>query len=62
MRGTSAFFETQVDLCGRQAADALLSNQRDMFLRAQAAWQVLADKETRVQAEREKRSGTPALA
>jgi hypothetical protein len=62
MRGTSAFFETQVDLCGRQAAAAVLSNQRDMFLRAQAAWQLLADKESRVQAERERRAGTHAPA
>jgi hypothetical protein len=55
MRATSQFFETQIGLCARQAADAVLGNQRDMFLRAQAAWQALADKESLAQVERDKR-------
>ncbi|WP_164156255.1 hypothetical protein [Sandarakinorhabdus rubra] len=58
MRATSEFLETQILSCARMAADAGLSNQRAMFLRAQAAWQALADKESVVQAERIKR--TPA--
>lgn len=55
MRATSDFFETQIGMCARQAAEAVLTNQRDMFLRAQAAWQALADKEQLAQAERGKR-------
>lgn len=55
MRGSSEFYETQIGNCARMAADAGLSNQREMFLRAQAAWQVLADKEANAQAERDKR-------
>jgi hypothetical protein len=56
MRATSQFFDDQITLCARRAADAALSNQRDMFLRAGAAWQALADKERATQAEREKRN------
>lgn len=55
MRATSLFYSTQIEQCGRNAADAVLDNQRDMFLRAQAAWQLLADKETAAQTERDKR-------
>lgn len=62
MRATSLFYATQIDQCARAAADAVLDNQRVMFLRAQAAWQLLADKETSTQSERDKRGTerTPA--
>jgi hypothetical protein len=62
MRGTSEFFETQIGMCARQAAEATLSNQRDMFLRAGAAWQLLADKERKTEIERSKRNATSATA
>lgn len=55
MRATSLFYATQIEQCARNAADAALDNQRVMFLRAQAAWQTLADKETAAQTERDKR-------
>lgn len=55
MRATSLFYATQIDQCARAAADAVLDNQRTMFLRAQAAWQILADKENSTQSERDKR-------
>lgn len=55
MRATSLFYSTQIEQCARNAADAVLDNQRVMFLRAQAAWQMLADKEIAAQAERDKR-------
>ncbi len=55
MRATSLFYATQIEQCGRNAADAVLDNQRGMFLRAQAAWQTLADKEAAAQTERDKR-------
>jgi hypothetical protein len=56
MRATSQFFDQQISLCARRAADSALANQRDMFLRAGAAWQALADREMATQAEREKRN------
>ena len=55
MRGSSEFYQIQIGLCGEQAAKAGLDNQRAMYLRAQAAWQQLANAEAKVQAEREKR-------
>ncbi len=55
MRGTSEFYEIQIGLCGQQAAAAGLDNQRTMYLRAQAAWQQLANAEAKVQVERAKR-------
>lgn len=56
MRGNSEFYALQIGLCGEQAAAAGLANRRSMYLRAQAAWQQLADAEARVQAERAKRA------
>lgn len=55
MRGTVEFFQTQIDHFTGMAAGSVLPNQRDMFLRAQAAWQALADKEVLAVAERAKR-------
>ncbi|OSZ72455.1 hypothetical protein CAP39_03720 [Sphingomonas sp. IBVSS1] len=60
MRPTADFYEQQIGLCGRQAEAAGLSNQRAMYLRAQAAWQKLANTEAASQAERAKRqAGQP---
>ena len=56
MRGTAEFYDIQIGLCGQQAAAAGLDNQRTMYLRAQAAWQQLANAEAKVQAERAKRA------
>ena len=55
MRGTIEFFQTQIDHFTGMAAGSVLPNQREMFLRAQLAWQALADKEVLAQAERVKR-------
>lgn len=52
MRTPSGFYQTQISLCARMAAEAGLANQRDMFLRSQAAWQELADSEARAQADK----------
>jgi len=38
------FYLRQVALSAEAADNAALANQRDTFLRAQAAWQVLADR------------------
>jgi hypothetical protein len=59
MRATADFYEQQIGLCGRQAEAAGLSNQRDMYLRAQAAWQKLANAEAAAQAERARRAAPP---
>jgi hypothetical protein len=60
MRGTAEFYALQIDMCAEQAAAAGLDNQRTMFLRAQAAWQQLANAEAKVTAERAKRALPPA--
>ena len=62
MRGSIEFFQTQIDHFIGMAAASALPNQREMFLRAQAAWQALADKEVLAQAERTKREGPRAPA
>ena len=63
MRGTSQFFQNQIDHFTLMAAGSALPNQREMFLRAQIAWQALADKESSAQSERDKRTADrpPAL-
>ena len=38
------FYLNQVATCAKAANDAALDNQRETYLRAQAAWQVLADR------------------
>ena len=63
MRGSVEFFQTQIDHFTGMAAGTALPNQREMFLRAQMAWQALADKEVLAQAERVKRDAPrPAAA
>jgi hypothetical protein len=59
MRVTSEFFQSQIDIAGGLAANAPLANQRAMHLRAQAAWQALADKDAAAQIERDKRAVRP---
>lgn len=38
------FYRTQADQCEREAAAAALPLLRDKYLRAQRAWQMLADR------------------
>lgn len=59
MRVTSEFFQSQIDIAGGMAANAPLANQRAMHLRAQAAWQALADRDAAAQVERAKRVPVP---
>ena len=42
------FYLEQVATCAVAAASAALANQRETWLRAEAAWQALADREIRV--------------
>jgi hypothetical protein len=57
---TAGFYLTQAEQCAKAAADTLLDNQRDKYLRAQAAWQALADREDTVKAARDKRDAEKA--
>lgn len=50
-----AFYVRQAESCGKAAAESTLANERDKFLKAQAAWQALADKTALVQAQAAKR-------
>lgn len=49
------FYRNQAESCAKAAAEAILENQRDKFLQAQAAWQALADKTAMVQAQAARR-------
>ncbi|MBS0255045.1 MAG: hypothetical protein JSS36_07525 [Proteobacteria bacterium] len=60
MSATCQFYLLQVDQCARAAAGAQLDNQRDIFLRAQAAWQSLADRELGNKLAREQREAERA--
>jgi hypothetical protein len=55
MTGTWSFYVQQAEACGKAASTAALTNERDKFLQAQAAWQALADKTALIQAEAAKR-------
>lgn len=49
------FYFAQVASCGASAETAILANERQKFLDAQAAWQALADTELKRIAKREER-------
>lgn len=49
------FYLDQAAECARSAAGATLSNQREKYLRAQAAWEALANRNQYVRAARERR-------
>ncbi len=49
------FYVQQAEKCGKAASEAMLDNQKQKFLQAQAAWQLLADSTARTQAETAKR-------
>ena len=55
MTASSQFYLAQAAICTKSAQNASLANQRDMYLRAGAAWQALADREDDVTAAREQR-------
>lgn len=49
------FYAIQADACSQAAQAAELPHQRDRFLRAQIAWQILADKKIEEQVGRDRR-------
>jgi hypothetical protein len=60
MSAAGKFFLAQAAICAQAAEGAALENQRDKYLRAQAAWQALADREIRNEAAREEREAKDA--
>ncbi len=55
MSASCQFYLDQAAMCANSAERATLSNQRETFTRAGAAWQALADREIEITAAREKR-------
>lgn len=62
MSVSGQFFQHQASLCAASAAGCKLDNQRETFLRAQAAWQALADREFGLKAARAEREAEKAAA
>jgi hypothetical protein len=54
------FYTAQAASCAKSATDTPLPNLREKYLRAQAAWQALADREIGVRAAREQREAEKA--
>ena len=55
MSVSTQFYLDQAAECGRNAQSAMLENQREVLLKAQAAWQAMADRAIRTTAERDRR-------
>ena len=62
MTVSGQFFLTQASSCATSAAGSKLANQRETYLRAQAAWQALADREFGLKAARAQREADKAEA
>ena len=61
MSASSQFYIGQAALCARSAAGAILANERDKYLRAEAAWQALADREVGIRTARAQREAERAV-
>ncbi len=55
MSASTQFYLDQAAECGRNALSAPLANQREIQLKAQAAWQAMADRAIKTAAERDRR-------
>ena len=60
MSASGKFYLAQAELCAQSAEKTALANQKDKYLRAQAAWQALADRETGIVAARDLRDAEKA--
>lgn len=58
MATPARFLLDQAESCARAAAAATLSNQRDTFLRSEAVWRTLAEREIATQTARAERERT----
>lgn len=52
MSASSQFYAVQAATCAASATKATLGNERDKYLRAQAAWEALATRESETQTAR----------
>lgn len=55
MSATPEFYRSQAQACADAAALAELDNQREKYLSAQHAWEVLADRTEKIQSDRDAR-------
>lgn len=55
MSQSGAYFLSQAETCAEAARTSPLPQLRDKYLRAQVAWQALADKEDQIRDARERR-------
>lgn len=55
MSAPSSFYSEQAAICAKSAADTALPQLREKYLRSQAAWEALADRETDIKAARAQR-------
>lgn len=55
MTANTQFYLDRAEQCGRDATKAMLANQRDVLLKAQAAWQAMADQSHKMTTERDRR-------
>ena len=62
MASESDFYLRQAENCAKLADAALLPNRREIHLRAQAAWQALADKRLLTEAQRARLDAQKGLA
>jgi hypothetical protein len=62
MSVSSQFYLEQAAKCERSAHDAALDNQRAIFERSAAAWQAMADRAIRTDAERAVRDAAREVA
>ncbi len=60
MSASSQFYIAQAAQCARSAEDTVLPNLREKYLRAEAAWQALADREIGIKEAREQREAEKA--
>ena len=52
MSTPSSFYAEQALICAKSAAETLLPQLREKYLRSQAAWEALAERETSIKAAR----------
>ena len=60
MQDPARFYLDQAATCGKAADNTPLANQRETFLRAQAAWQALAMRTIDIRRDREQREAEKA--
>jgi hypothetical protein len=62
MAAPHTFYLEQAENCGKAADKAILPNEREKFLRAQASWEALANKSAKALADRAEREAQSELA